>query len=117
MFNKKVQENLSLFVCVTTDRDNMTLRQTPKIMKCGCAANAKCDKFQGVEYKPAKECCLHHMCFEEAEEQPNIEGRFARCSYYRTCKTQVASNFNLAFFSYRPEKEFDDFFCGCKGWD
>jgi hypothetical protein len=64
--------------------------------------------------------------------------RTARCSYYGKknpsnkfqnggcredvyCKCERSgnefSNENLPFFAKRPDKEHDEFYCGCQGWD
>lgn len=73
-----------------------------------------------------------------------IEIRKARCSYYgravkdavlgmrsgcerckqnvrsgttKLCKCEVDSSPELSFFRERPDKPFDEYFCGCLGWD
>ena len=64
--------------------------------------------------------------------------RMARCSYFKallvrvirdcrcgcdeckkteTCRCEVPSSNKLAFFKERPDKEFDEYYCGCHGWD
>lgn len=70
--------------------------------------------------------------------------RLARCSYYgqkvermpangslygceERCDCEMPSNTKmvhaggkettLPFFSHKPEREFDDFYCGCQGWN
>lgn len=85
------------------------------ILKCGCVAHGR--KVIKGEYYP---CCIVHNCIEVADEQPNLEGRNARCAYtlaneeateaqrkyYRSrgwpiCKGIVPSSIKLAFFEYR----------------
>jgi len=63
---------------------------------------------------------------------PDLIGRKARCAYYgklprknecdvcRTgspCQCERPSSLDLAFFEYKPEAEYDEFYCGCHGWD
>lgn len=104
------------------------------LMKCGCAAQGyRTEKDGSHTYG-----CLVHQCYEQAE-QPNLEGRTARCAYFgRTklnrryandecnygCRRQpkcecgsVPSRIDLAFFKYQPNKKYDEFYCGCMGWD
>ena len=79
-------------------------------MKCGCVANATCNG------KPI--CAIHAGLTPDAaivsDTQPDLTGRKARCP---DCKGTVNSSFDLAFFAYRPEREFDSFYCGCRGWN
>lgn len=83
------------------------------MMACGHAANAT-----DAEGKPVCAICIGIV--EGADviaETPNLDGRMARCSYYYTCKHERTSNINLPFFSHRPDKEHDEYYCGCHGWD
>jgi len=62
-------------------------------------------------------------------EPPPLAGRQARCTYDKGkgCPTtrhrrEVRdslrdSSIELAFFKYQPGKEYDDYYCGCWGWD
>lgn len=84
------------------------------IMKCGHTANSHY-KDKAGKWKP---CCV--ICYgicegatEIAEEQPDLTGRKARCY----CGKVVDSNTNLAFFQYRPDEEYDEYYCGCDGWE
>jgi len=55
------------------------------------------------------------ICFNtKVGESPNLEGRTAKCTY---CKTTVKSDIKLPFFGYMPDREKDDYYCGCRGWD
>lgn len=45
---------------------------------------------------------------------PDLEGREAKCDI---CKTVQHSSRSLAYFGYKPDQEFDGFYCGCKGWN
>ena len=81
------------------------------MMKCGHAANA-------VNGKGEPSCVI---CVgidpgaEEVAESPNLEGRFATCSYGK--HGRVPSDLGLAFFAYHPDKDEDEYYCGCYGWD
>ena len=56
-------------------------------------------------------------------KQPNLEGRAARCIYYGSskrnggvCRSEVPSNTDLPFFIHKPDKKYDEYYCGCWGW-
>lgn len=52
------------------------------------------------------------------ESLPSLEGRRARCAYYKgKCQSEADSKRGLAFFEHLPEQEFDRYYCGCRGWD
>lgn len=80
------------------------------LMKCGHTANA--------EYDDGKPCCLicspKKEAYEIVDEKPDLTGRKAKCT---DCGEIVDSNWNLPFFEYCPDKEFDRFYSGCWGWD
>ena len=82
----------------------------PVLMKCGHTANA--------EYDNGKPCCLicspKREAYEVVDEKPDLTGRKARCT---DCGEIVDSNWNLPFFEYCPDKEYDRFYSGCWGWD
>jgi hypothetical protein len=44
----------------------------------------------------------------------DLTARQCRCA---SCQREVPSAKALAFFEYRPTKEFDIDYCGCRGWD
>ena len=85
---------------------------TPPLMKCGHAANGK-DHQTG---KPVCVICLGiHPGAEVIEtNQPDFNGRKAQCFY---CKQTRLSSLDLPFLMQHPEREFDEYYCGCKGWD
>ena len=83
------------------------------MMKCGHNNNAKCSQSNGIKYDPPVDSCAICGCMEVAET-PNLEGRIAKCSY--GCNP-VPSKVGLAFFKHQPDKEFDQYYCGCYGWD
>ena len=105
------------------------------LMKCGCVANGTCSAEAGVKYDPPIPVCYIHDCFEQSTEPFDLTGRTAQC-FYKNCKTYLAkygdthygelrengrsyapSSLKLPFFRYSPEEEYDEYFCGCMGWD
>lgn len=75
------------------------------LMKCGHTANA--------ETSTGQPCCIICGC-TEIMPKPDLTGRKARCSF---CGKEVDSNYNLPFFEYRKDKDYDSYYCGCGGWD
>ena len=104
------------------------------MMTCGHAANSVCSASRGQKFDPPIPSCAICDCLEVAEVQPVFDGRKARCSYYSkstgrnnecnygqsrdpVCTCEQPSSSNLPFFASHPEKEFDEFYCGCHSWD
>ena len=105
------------------------------IMECGCQANSmgKPAGYTG-ESIPA---CVIHSCFEVAGEQPDLRGRAARCFYYGKktrksecnykgdvkedgiwiCRCERPTTLDLPFMAVKPDKEYDEFYCGCHSWN
>jgi len=104
------------------------------LMACSHAANAT---HNASPEKPCKRTGLtvdHPSCVIcmgidpgacTVSEKPSLEGRQAICSYGRIKRGKhvpVRSSWDLAFFEYqgpgaRKQSEFDDYYCGCFGWD
>ena len=108
--------------------------KNPPMMGCGHAANATYNSPDGD-----LPCCV--ICAGivpgayEVVDKPDLTGRKARCSYSsggphsarpnsgpiypnRTALDgPVDSAWGLPFFSYHPDKQYDEFYCGCWGWD
>lgn len=97
-----------------------------EMMACGHAANAVSNG------KPVCVICSGlSNAAETVVETPNLEGRMAVCSYARNGKPHtggsrqrfvgapapVPSSTNLPFFKRVPDGEFDEYYCGCWGWD
>ena len=84
-----------------------------KMMKCGHSATSNTQE--------GEPCCL--VCYPREEsmiEDPSINeellaGREATCCY--GMHKIVKSSPNLPFFSYRPKSKYDEYYCGCYGWD
>ena len=59
------------------------------------------------------------------ESPPDLSTRKMRCSYTqgqngKPCDARlnpIPSNTAAAFFTHKPEAEFDEFYSGCWGWD
>lgn len=79
-------------------------------MKCGHTANATCDG------KPVCVICAGIVAGADEidENPPSLDGRQMRCS---DCGATRASDPAAAFFRHWPEREFDQFYSGCRGWD
>jgi hypothetical protein len=84
------------------------------LMACGHVSNAICDN------KPV--CAICYGTCDRAEvivyecigNTGGLEGRKAKCVYGDTI---VDSRWNLQFFEYCPDKEYDKYYCGCYGQD
>lgn len=51
---------------------------------------------------------------EPKEENQEEKVRMAKCTYHQKF---TPSHEGLPFFRARPESEFDEYYCGCYGWD
>ena len=82
-----------------------------------------------IQYKKTDKFAIYYLCphsghvyldprFDTMDQAinyiNNILHRQAKCSY---CNHTVNSSAKLAFFKNRPDKQFDSFYCGCRGWD
>jgi len=100
----------------------MTDREAP-IMKCGHSANAVCRSDGINNFDPPIPSCVICSCCEIDESPPDLSNRKAQCAYSEKrdggkhgdpVRSDTA---NLAFFMHRPDREFDEYYCGCWGWD
>lgn len=97
------------------------------MLSCGCASNAVRVMEGGVRIPS---CAIHGNT--TVVPSPRLEGRVARCAYYGKktyknecgkcqnngiCQCERPSDMNLAFFSVHPDRDFDEFYCGCHSWD
>lgn len=99
-----------------------------KILKCGCfGATRHAREHDGLEANH-RSCIIHDTC--ETVDAPSFEGRRARCLYYgksahksecdlceKECSHEVDSSTQQAFFESKPDKEHDEFYCGCHSWN
>lgn len=84
------------------------------LMKCGHVANAKDENGSSC----CAICAPRSEAFQIAkhcEGNDGLEGRSARCIY--NCGKKIESKWELPFFKYQPDQEFDSYYCGCFGWD
>lgn len=78
------------------------------LMECNCVA-------QGTT-KEGKPICLTHMERRIKREIPQLKDRLAKCMY--GCKGSVTeSSVTLPFFVYQPDNRYDQYYCGCYGWE
>ena len=82
-------------------------------MACGHVSNATYDD------KPVCAICYGicdgaEVAVYECVGNEGLQGRKAKCRY---CSNIVDSNWDLAFFEYRPEDDCDIHYNGCRGWD
>lgn len=76
------------------------------LMKCGHTA-------QGTT-ADGKPYCVICDCAEVENDTPDLTGRQAKCCY---CGRVAKSDYDLPFFEAKPDKDFDEYYCGCEGWD
>lgn len=74
----------------------------------------KCGHITTTVDKNGKPYCLICDCREVANKLPDLTGRKAKCVH---CKKIVDSDYRLPFFHNNDNGEFDEFYCGCGGWD
>lgn len=106
------------------------------MMRCGHRANGVRNLPDGTR-RPACVICVGIAGDDDwstvDDVPPDLSGRTARCSYYAstprarsregpcgrgTCRCERPSDADgLAFFSHRPDRAHDEFYCGCWGWD
>lgn len=93
------------------------------LMKCGHTAQA----VQRMPDGTTRPACVICMCTEIAESEPDLTGRKARCSYFGrtfkhagrtvTCHGEAGSKYSLPFFKHKADAPYDEYYCGCFGWD
>jgi hypothetical protein len=96
------------------------------MMKCGHTA-------QGTRESDGHPVCIICLMSGGPEDPatiiednlPDLSNRRMQCSYTRgqnglPCPTRtepIPSRVDAAFFSHRPDRPLDEFYCGCWGWD
>lgn len=81
------------------------------LMKCGHAGNAR--------QKDGSLVCA--ICIgikpgaDVIDANPDLTGRMAECVYGH--HRVVPSSLDLPFFAHHPDRERDEYYCGCYGWD
>ena len=79
------------------------------LMACGCVANG--------EDQDGNPVCAIHGCYAVdhiVSGNEGLEGRQAKCAW---CGHITDSSYDLPFFEYRPDKDYDGYYDGCGGWD
>lgn len=106
-----------------------------ELMKCGHSANATHISKDGTK----KPCCVICNCVDVDDNKPDLTGRKAKCTYYGMevdhnetcfpklmtrnsrgrdcCGSIVDSSYDLPFFKHSPDKQYDEFYCGCQSWN
>lgn len=81
------------------------------MMKCGHSANAV-----NEHGKPSCAICAGLTPNADiVDDTPlDLSKRKAKCS---DCGTIKQSSTDLAFFGHKPDREYDSFYCGCRGWN
>ena len=93
----------------------MAMDRVVPMMKCGHAANAKDESGNPT----CAICCGISEGWNVVEDKlPDLTNRKARCTYYNSkCGSERSSSVELAFFAHKPNKPYDEYYCGCFGWD
>ena len=92
------------------------------LMKCGHVANAHRVLDDGTKI-PACVICSGNPDSEiidrECKGTDGLEGRKAICTGHKGDRRNsiIDSKWELPFFKYCPDKEYDEYYCGCWGWD
>ena len=73
-------------------------------------------------YGPPDATVCTRCAHETYMRSHDLTGRQAQCSYSRKRDGSmhagtVQSDWGLAFFEYRGDKDYDAYYCGCWGWD
>lgn len=76
-------------------------------MKCGHTSQATKDG------KPICVICYPSIDSTTVVKEPDLTGRSAKCTM---CGRKVESLSTLPFFNYRKNSEYDQYYCGCRGW-
>jgi hypothetical protein len=101
------------------------------LMACGHTAQSIGTRTVNGEKVSGPACVIcagigsNEKAWTVAEDQPDLTGRLAFCSYRagrggvvpKCHETGVPSRVGLAFFSHHPDREHDEYYCGCWGWD
>lgn len=72
------------------------------------------DGYEVKEYGGVFTNWLGHRVPANEVEEVDLTGRFAKCSYCG--KLEPSTNY-LAFFRHHKHLEYDEYYCGCRGWD
>lgn len=89
------------------------------MMKCGHRANSVVKDKDGNERLACVICAgIVDGAYEIDNSPPSLKGRVAKCCYKGSCRnTKPSDSKGLAFFKHNPDSEFDEYYCGCRGWN
>lgn len=86
------------------------------LMTCGHISQGLWHKEDGTDV-PVCVICGCAEIEKECTGTDGLEGRQATCSSHKNGHAvPVQSKWELPFFRYRPDREYDDYYCGCWGW-
>lgn len=87
-------------------------------MKCGHADNAVLVQKDGSKIPFCAICNCGEIAKEITESTEGLKERTAVCLQHKSGGNKpVPSNWNLPFFQYKPNNQYDEYYCGCWGWD
>jgi len=84
------------------------------LMKCGHVANTEDPYGNPVCIICAGANNKADIIEKECHGNIGLENRYAKCN---ECGKTRKSNWELAFFKYCPEEDYDEFYDGCYGWN
>ena len=90
------------------------------LMKCGHISNGTTADGQPVCVICAGITPDALIVDHEVKGKIGLEGRKARCHESKNKRledTEVDSSWDLPFFEYKPDEEFDEYYDGSWGWD
>lgn len=90
------------------------MKTRKKLTECDMQAIAELEKFK-ITDEEFENNMARAKCEVKVEQSNMVDGgRKARCVY---CGNMVASTPRLPFFESKPDKEYDEWYDGCRGWD
>lgn len=87
------------------------------MMACGHSANAVRVMSDGSRVPSCAICVGTNDDNLRVVEAPDLTGRRARCGYFRSCGSEQPASVDLWFFEHRPDREYDEYYCACRGTD
>jgi len=86
------------------------------MMKCGHASNAVLVRPDGTEALTCAVCIGTNPDAEIVDTAAaDLTGRMARCD--ECGKNEMPSAMKLRWFRHRPDRQTDEYYCGCRGWN
>lgn len=72
---------------------------------------------QGYDTNTGESVCIICQNYEKSSALPDLTGREAKCFYKFGCNKKEKSSFDLPFFKFDAKNNYDEYYCGCRGWD